>query len=79
LSSATVASKILVLEYGRIIEEGDHATLMAKRGRYFELFTTQASRYIGEKERMLEDAPQSHPRPVDPPLSAPEQELLPPV
>jgi ABC-type multidrug transport system fused ATPase/permease subunit len=79
LSSATVASKILVLEYGRIIEEGDHATLMAKRGRYFELFTTQASRYIGETERMIEDAPQSHPRPVDPTLSAPEQELLPPV
>ncbi len=46
LSSATVASKILVLEYGRLVEEGDHKTLMAKGGRYFELFTTQAKRYL---------------------------------
>ena len=54
LSSATVASKILVLEYGRIIEEGDHTTLMAKKGRYWELFTTQASRYISDGEQVLQ-------------------------
>ncbi len=48
LSSATVASKIVVLEYGRLIEEGDHKTLMAMRGRYFELFSTQAKRYVME-------------------------------
>ena len=46
LSSATVASKILVLEYGRILEEGDHEELMERKGRYYELFTTQAERYI---------------------------------
>lgn len=46
LSSATIASKIAVLEYGRLIEEGDHKTLMATRGRYFELFSTQAKRYV---------------------------------
>jgi ABC-type multidrug transport system fused ATPase/permease subunit len=45
LSSATVASKIVVLEYGTIIEEGNHRTLMQKQGRYFELFSTQAARY----------------------------------
>lgn len=50
LSSATVASKIVVLEYGQIIEEGDHKQLMANRGRYFELFSTQARRYLGEDE-----------------------------
>ena len=49
LSSATVASKIAVLEYGKLIEEGDHRTLMAKQGRYYELFTTQAKRYITEE------------------------------
>jgi ABC-type multidrug transport system fused ATPase/permease subunit len=54
LSSATVASKILVLEYGRIIEEGNHTELMAKKGRYWELFTTQASRYISDGERVLQ-------------------------
>ncbi len=45
LSSATLASKIVVLEQGKIVEQGDHATLMAQGGRYFELFTTQAKRY----------------------------------
>ena len=57
LSSATVASKIVVLEYGKVIEEGDHRTLMAKRGRYYELFSTQAKRYITEGETVLEDIP----------------------
>ena len=46
LSSATVATKIVVLEYGEIIECGDHKTLMAKKGRYYELFSTQAKRYL---------------------------------
>lgn len=48
LSSATVASKILVLEYGEIIEEGNHSQLMNKHGRYYELFSTQAKRYLTE-------------------------------
>ncbi len=50
LSSATVASKIVVLEYGKLIEEGTHKELMEKEGRYFELFTTQARRYLEETE-----------------------------
>lgn len=50
LSSATVASKIAVLEYGRLIEEGTHKELMDKGGRYCELFSTQAKRYIAEAE-----------------------------
>lgn len=48
LSSATVASKIVVLEYGRVIEEGNHRTLMQKQGKYYELFSTQAKRYREE-------------------------------
>ncbi len=46
LSSATMASKIIVLEYGKLIEEGTHGELMKLGGRYYELFTTQASRYV---------------------------------
>lgn len=45
LSSATNAHKILVLKHGRIVEMGDHAELMEKKGEYFTLFTTQAKRY----------------------------------
>ena len=48
LSSATVATKIIVLEYGELIEEGTHRELMEKKGKYYELFSTQAKRYIEE-------------------------------
>lgn len=50
LSSATTASKIIVLESGMIAEEGTHAELMHKKGKYYELFSTQARRYITESE-----------------------------
>ena len=46
LSSATTADKILVLEYGQLIESGTHKELMAAKGKYYELFSTQAKRYI---------------------------------
>ena len=46
LSSATVANKIIVLENGELVEIGTHSDLMKNRGRYYELFTTQAKRYI---------------------------------
>ncbi len=52
LSSATIASKIVVLEYGRVIEEGTHAELMEAGGKYYELFSTQAKRYIESREQI---------------------------
>ncbi len=54
LSSATTASKIVVLEYGRIVEEGNHRSLMAKQGAYHKLFSTQAKRYREEADCVLE-------------------------
>ena len=52
LSSATIADNIIVLEYGEIIEQGNHKELMAIKGKYYELFTTQAKRYIENNENM---------------------------
>ena len=46
LSSATVANKIIVINNGTLEEMGDHAELMKKHGTYYDLFTTQAKRYI---------------------------------
>ncbi|MBE6877875.1 MAG: ABC transporter ATP-binding protein [Ruminococcaceae bacterium] len=46
LSSATMADQIIVLENGRLIENGSHQQLMAQNGRYAQLFATQAERYV---------------------------------
>ena len=50
LSSATTADNIVVLEYGRVVEEGNHKELMALGGKYCELFSTQAKRYLENNE-----------------------------
>ena len=50
LSSATVADQIIVLEDGQMIENGNHQELMAQKGKYYTLFTTQADRYQAQPE-----------------------------
>ncbi|GHJ53043.1 multidrug ABC transporter permease [Nonomuraea sp. TT08I-71] len=45
LGAVRAADHIVVLEDGRVVEEGDHAGLMAKRGRYEYLFQLQARGY----------------------------------
>ncbi|HZO98862.1 MAG TPA: ABC transporter ATP-binding protein [Terriglobia bacterium] len=44
-STVRMADRILVLEHGRIIEEGGHGQLMALGGRYSEMFALQAASY----------------------------------
>lgn len=41
LSTVQSADKIIVLENGNILEEGTHAKLIEKRGRYFEMMQKQ--------------------------------------
>ncbi len=54
LSSATTASKIVVLQNGKVVEEGTHAELMKAKKQYYELFSTQAERYIASAKEMEE-------------------------
>jgi len=42
LSTIRQADQILVIEQGQIVERGKHDELIAKKGRYFELYTYQA-------------------------------------
>lgn len=42
LSTIRQADQILVIEQGQIVERGKHEELLAKKGRYFELYTYQA-------------------------------------
>ena len=44
-STVRMADRILVLENGRIAEEGNHAQLISRRGRYSEMFELQAANY----------------------------------
>ena len=44
-STVRNADRILVLDEGKIVEEGSHAILMAKNGLYAELFNLQAEGY----------------------------------
>jgi subfamily B ATP-binding cassette protein MsbA len=42
LSTIQKADQILVIEEGRIVEEGRHEALLAKKGRYYDLYTYQS-------------------------------------
>lgn len=48
LSTIVHSDRILVLEDGKVIEEGSHRDLIAKKGQYYDLYTNQYS------EEMLE-------------------------
>ncbi len=44
-STVRRADRIIVLEHGKVVEQGSHQTLMKKQGLYHELFTKQAEGY----------------------------------
>lgn len=45
MSSCKFCDRIIVLDGGRILEEGTHEALMKKQGRYYALYSVQASYY----------------------------------
>lgn len=47
MSSCKFCDRIVVLEDGKILEEGDHDGLLAKKGRYYELYHAQEKYYTG--------------------------------
>lgn len=55
LSSTRFCDRILLLEHGRVIEEGTHETLMAGNTRYAQLFELQSRYYREEEERRRMD------------------------
>ncbi|WP_136313658.1 ABC transporter ATP-binding protein [Actinomyces procaprae] len=50
LSTIRDADTILVMEHGDIVEQGDHDTLMAARGAYYELYQSQFAGPEAEEE-----------------------------
>lgn len=47
LSTVRQADQILVIEAGRVVERGRHADLLAREGRYAELYRTQFDQPVG--------------------------------
>ncbi len=55
LSTVKRADRILVIQDGRIVEQGDHAALIRARGHYYSLYTQQfRQEQARERERGLE-------------------------
>lgn len=56
LSSTRFCDRIILLEHGRIIEEGNHDTLMAANGRYAALYEMQSQYYKDEEKQKQRSA-----------------------
>jgi ATP-binding cassette subfamily B multidrug efflux pump len=48
LSTIAAMDRLVVLDEGRVVEEGDHRTLMAKGGLYARLWAHQSGGFLGE-------------------------------
>jgi ATP-binding cassette subfamily B protein len=46
LSSVRTADRIYLLDGGRVVESGDHESLMGQGGRYAELYALQSEAYL---------------------------------
>ncbi|MDE6110423.1 MAG: ABC transporter ATP-binding protein, partial [Eubacterium sp.] len=50
LSSATLSDKIIVIDKGKVVEQGKHQDLMQLGGVYSKMFALQASNYNREED-----------------------------
>ena len=46
LSTTRIADRIIMLENGKIVEQGSHEELLAKKGKYAQMWKVQAGAYI---------------------------------
>jgi ATP-binding cassette subfamily B multidrug efflux pump len=52
LSTIAAMDRLVILDKGRIVEEGDHAGLLAQRGLYARLWAHQTGGFLGEQDEV---------------------------
>ncbi|MFP3480971.1 hypothetical protein SB780_39625, partial [Burkholderia sp. SIMBA_057] len=57
LSTIRDADTILVMENGKIVEQGNHAALLALQGAYYRLYMSQ---FAGEEDTAVDDSTAVH-------------------
>ena len=57
LSTIAAMDRLVVMDKGRIVEEGDHRSLLAKGGLYARLWAHQSGGFLGEEAEDDEGAP----------------------
>ncbi|MDR6539509.1 ABC transporter ATP-binding protein [Variovorax soli] len=55
LSTIAAMDRLIVLDQGRVVEQGDHATLLARGGLYARLWAHQSGGFLGEDDEGDED------------------------
>src|SRR5580698_7030131 len=60
LSTIAAMDRLIVLDHGRIVEEGDHRSLLAQGGLYARLWAHQSGGFLGEED---DDAEVGEPTP----------------
>ena len=50
LSTIAQMDRILVMDQGRVVEQGSHATLLAEGGIYAGLWARQSGGFLGDSE-----------------------------
>jgi ATP-binding cassette subfamily B multidrug efflux pump len=49
LSTIAAMDRLVVMDHGRIVEQGDHRTLLAQGGLYARLWAHQSGGFLGEE------------------------------
>ena len=61
LSTIAAMDRLIVLDRGRVVEQGDHRSLLARGGLYARLWAHQSGGFLGEE---AEDGDEAQPEAV---------------